>query len=94
MRRWEWAPSIPRDQEPVGSVSNSTPASARETMASPPASQRTRTADSSQWPAPAARVSAIWEATVSSVPMTPAIPPWAQAVFDSPRPPLVTSVMA
>src|SRR5699024_2428272 len=94
MRRWEWAPSIPRDQAPAGSVSNSTPASARETIASPPASQSARTAGSSQWPAPAARVSATWEVPVSSVPMTPAIPPCAQAVFDSPRPPWVPRVMA
>ncbi len=90
--RAPWSARLPcaRDSLPPGTRSKTAPRAMSSCTRSEPSSTSTRTAASSQRPAPARRVSARWRSVESSSPgSTAAIPPWAQRVVDCSSSPLV-----
>ena len=85
MRRTAWPPSRVRcsPSGPVGSGENGTPRSTSQAMASALWRAMNSAVCSSTRPPPASWVSLTWEAMLSSLPSTPTMPPWAQAVAAS-----------
>ena len=85
MRRTAWPPSRVRCRPsgPSGSGENGTPRSTSHSTASALFCAMKRAVCSSTRPAPASCVSRTCDSMLSSLPRTPTMPPWAQAVAPS-----------